>query len=238
MASLAVSRKFPASALRLESRGVEYILRPLAVADAPKIVDAIEGSLGELKRFMPWAHAPQTLESQMERIAQFLSPTASGADFGFGLFDARNGHYLASLGLHGRLRLNPNALEIGYWVRSSEAGRGLATLGSRALIVYAFEGLGSDRVQISHNPENVASQRVVEKCGFRFEGLVRNAMPAPSPQALEAGLSAVRSDPLYALLPEDRAELPWYAELRDRIRVENALGEELGCIWRKGTAGA
>lgn len=55
--------------------------------------------------------------------------------------------------------------------------RGYATEGARALLDFAFapapEGLGLHRVQANVIPENVASVGVVEKLGFREEGLAR-----------------------------------------------------------------
>jgi ribosomal-protein-alanine N-acetyltransferase len=60
---------------------------------------------------------------------------------------------------------------IGYWVVPEAAGRG-ATPTSVALISdYLFNVVGLHRVEIDIRPENVASLRVVEKLGFRYEGL-------------------------------------------------------------------
>jgi ribosomal-protein-alanine N-acetyltransferase len=60
---------------------------------------------------------------------------------------------------------------IGYWVVPEAAGRG-ATPTSVALISdYLFNVVGLHRVEIDIRPENLASLRVVEKLGFRYEGL-------------------------------------------------------------------
>jgi RimJ/RimL family protein N-acetyltransferase len=232
MPSLEVSRRFPASALSIDNRGTEFVLRPLALSDAKEITTAVNESLAELKPFMPWAHIPQTLEGQLQRIRASLSPAAEGRDIPVGLFNASSGRFLVGGGLHPRAPLNPSSLEIGYWTRSCEAGRGLATLMTKMMIVYAFEGLGCDRIQISHNRENEASRKVIEKCGFKFEGVLRNIVAAPSPEVLEGGLSPCREFPAYALLPEDREELPWYRALRDSIHVTDLLGEARGFLWR------
>lgn len=233
MSPLEVSRRFPASALRVAHEGTELVLRPLALGDAHGIVAAIDESMVDLRTFMPWAHLPQTVEGQIARIRKSISPGLEGADFQLGLFVASSNRFLAGSGLHPRSPLNPDgALEIGYWTRSSEAGRGLASLMSRMLIVYAFEALGIDRVQICHNADNAPSRRVIEKCGFRSEGVQRNALRAPTPQMLADGFSPCRDVVQYALVPEDRADLPWYVALRDRIGVVDQLGEERGFLWR------
>lgn len=62
---------------------------------------------------------------------------------------------------------------IGYWVSESHAGRGLVTRAVALVTDFCFTQFGLHRMEICVRPENLASQRVVEKLGFRFEGLRR-----------------------------------------------------------------
>jgi RimJ/RimL family protein N-acetyltransferase len=62
----------------------------------------------------------------------------------------------------------PDEVELGYRLRRSAWGRGLATEGSRALIHKAFTELGVQRVFASTMVVNVASWRVMEMAGLRF----------------------------------------------------------------------
>ncbi|HET8786114.1 MAG TPA: GNAT family N-acetyltransferase [Candidatus Limnocylindrales bacterium] len=57
--------------------------------------------------------------------------------------------------------------ELGYRLRRSAWGRGLATEGSRALIDFAFRDLGASRVWAEAMSVNAASRRVMEKAGMR-----------------------------------------------------------------------
>jgi RimJ/RimL family protein N-acetyltransferase len=59
-------------------------------------------------------------------------------------------------------------IEIGYRLKQSAWGRGLATEGTRAIIQKAFEELGESRVIAKTLKANTASQRVMEKAGMRF----------------------------------------------------------------------
>lgn len=61
----------------------------------------------------------------------------------------------------------------GYWVGQRYAGLEIAPMCLAALVDHAFTGLGLHRVEVNIRPENVASLRVVEKLGFRNEGLRR-----------------------------------------------------------------
>ncbi len=63
---------------------------------------------------------------------------------------------------------------IGYWIAESAAGRGLTPLALALLGDHAMRQLGLHRLEVNIRPDNAASLRVVEKLGFRDEGLRRN----------------------------------------------------------------
>jgi RimJ/RimL family protein N-acetyltransferase len=65
--------------------------------------------------------------------------------------------------------------EIAYVVAPQARGRGLAPAAVRLLSDWAFDGLGLARLQLSIHPDNVASRRVAEKTGYRYEGTLRSA---------------------------------------------------------------
>lgn len=208
-----ISRQHPASKLVLDG----FTVRQIQHADIPEVLLAIEESLPELQRFLPFAHTPQTVETQVARLKE-------RPDFSLGVF--QEGRFLASCGLMPRVPLNPRGIEIGYWVRTSEAGQGLATLLTRLLIIYAIEGLGMDRVQIAHDPDNLASGRVVAKCGFVFEGRQRNSIENFGYE----GLSTNRDAMTYSLLPDEARAQPWYGQLGRRIRAFDIIGNDLGFL--------
>jgi ribosomal-protein-alanine N-acetyltransferase len=62
---------------------------------------------------------------------------------------------------------------IGYWVSQHVAGRGVMPLAVAMASDFAWFEAGLHRVEINIRPENAASLRVVEKLGFRDEGLRR-----------------------------------------------------------------
>ena len=71
--------------------------------------------------------------------------------------------------------------ELGYRLRRSAWGRGLATEGSRALIELAFRELGASRVWATTMSVNVASRRVMEKAGMRQVRTFHAEWPYPIP---------------------------------------------------------
>ena len=66
--------------------------------------------------------------------------------------------------------------ELGYWVAKPYWGRGIATAACSALATYVFENYHIRRVEAHAHGQNVGSQRVLEKSGFRREGILRDAV--------------------------------------------------------------
>ncbi|NYI07783.1 ribosomal-protein-alanine N-acetyltransferase [Allostreptomyces psammosilenae] len=60
---------------------------------------------------------------------------------------------------------------VGYWVDREIAGRGVMPTAVALAVDHCFFGVGLHRVEVCIRPENAASRRVVEKLGFREEGL-------------------------------------------------------------------
>lgn len=63
--------------------------------------------------------------------------------------------------------------EIGYIFNPTFQNKGYATEATQGIISYAFKELGAHRIVGRCSPENIPSWRVLEKCGFKREGLLR-----------------------------------------------------------------
>jgi ribosomal-protein-alanine N-acetyltransferase len=59
---------------------------------------------------------------------------------------------------------------VGYWIDSELAGRGVMPTAVALAVDHCFRELHLHRIEVAIRPENVRSQRVVAKLGFRFEG--------------------------------------------------------------------
>ncbi|MBT9457432.1 MAG: GNAT family N-acetyltransferase [Burkholderiaceae bacterium] len=91
----------------------------------------------------------------------------------FALREPGSGQLLATFGFHTVSALNKTA-EVTYSVRPQQWGKGLATALCQAAVNWAFEAQGWVRVQATTLEAHAASQRVLAKCGFEFEGRLRN----------------------------------------------------------------
>jgi ribosomal-protein-alanine N-acetyltransferase len=83
---------------------------------------------------------------------------------------------------------------LGYWVDSAVAGRGVTSLAVALVCDHAFGPVGLHRLQADIRPENGRSRRLVERLGFRQEGLLRGYLD------IDGGW---RDHLAYALLAED-----------------------------------
>lgn len=64
--------------------------------------------------------------------------------------------------------------EIEYCIGSAFQCRGYATEATKEVIKYGFEKINLHKVQICTKTINVPSKRVIEKCGFTYEGTLRD----------------------------------------------------------------
>ena len=82
-----------------------------------------------------------------------------------------NGKVAGRLTLNGIVRGPFQSCSMGYWLAENETGRGLATAAVQTALTFAFEQLGLHRVQAETLTNNFASQRVLDKAGFKQYGL-------------------------------------------------------------------
>ncbi|GAA4681018.1 GNAT family N-acetyltransferase [Phytohabitans rumicis] len=114
------------------------------------------------------------------------------------IVDAATGIPAGELGLYYD---DPRTAEatIGYAMLPAWRGRGMPTRAVRLLARWAFTEAGIGRLSAGTLPGNAASQRVLEKAGFRREGYLRGRLP---------GISRTRvDDVLFGLLAEDLARV-------------------------------
>jgi ribosomal-protein-alanine N-acetyltransferase len=73
------------------------------------------------------------------------------------------------------IRKEEGCMELGYALAFDQWGKGLMTEAAKAVLHYGFSQMDLTLVSIYHNPLNRRSGRVVEKCGFYYEGTLRRA---------------------------------------------------------------
>jgi ribosomal-protein-alanine N-acetyltransferase len=104
-------------------------------------------------------------------IRRLLQQHREGAGYPFVM--EYDGEVAGQLNIWGVARGSLCSATIGYWVSERFAGRGITPTSVALATDAAFDIFGLHRMEICIRPENHASLRVVEKLGFRYEGLRR-----------------------------------------------------------------
>jgi RimJ/RimL family protein N-acetyltransferase len=147
--------------------------------DAPALRAAIDGSLLQLREFLPWAMTePSPIEELASRLRDFRERFRAHQEWMFALLDLRTGALLGGAGLHRRAAAD--ALEIGYWLTVEARGRGLATEAVLALTRLALGPGGVSRVEIRCHPRNLPSIAVARRAGFQYLAMLPEDTTTPS----------------------------------------------------------
>lgn len=169
------------------------LLRPFRLEDAEEIYAAVRESLNELKPWMSFAYDGYSLSDSKEFIRITRARWREGTLHAFAITDQKSGSVLGGCSLS---HIHPvyHLCNLGYWVRSSRRGEGIAVRATQLAARFAFEKIGLIRVEIVIAVENKASRRVAEKAGAHYEGILRNRMVVGR---------EVYDAHMYSLVPQD-----------------------------------
>lgn len=175
--------------------GPGVVLRPAAPEHAEALWAAVQESAPELAPWMAWCHDGYSRQDAREWLASRPGAWERAEAFDFVVTDRDTGALLGACALthldHANRRAN-----LGYWVRTSASGRGVATEAAAIAVHFGLAELGLGRIEIAAAVGNRASQRVAEKLGATREGLARNRFRLDG-----AYVDAV----LFSLVPADLA---------------------------------
>ncbi|WP_116816957.1 GNAT family N-acetyltransferase [Pseudomonas syringae] len=149
------------------------LIRVAKPGDGIVFNQAVAESAEHLQKWLAWA-TPTPGIDQSELIcrhayARFLL----NEDLRALLFLKNNGALVGSSGLH-NANWQLRSFEVGYWGRTQYLGAGLISEGVAALVSYALDNLMANRVFLTMDERNLASQRLAERVGFKYEGTLRH----------------------------------------------------------------
>jgi len=170
-------------------------IRPYRPEDAERLHEAAVETHSALLEWLPsWYHEGYSLAESEDWVSSCRSDWEGENAYSFAIVDrADQDVFLGGCGLN-HINRTHRLANLGYWVRRSRAGRGIA---SRAAILVAEFGLGEagfERIEIVVQPRNVASIRVAEKTGARREALLRNRLWTGGRSHEAVMFSIVKSD--------------------------------------------
>ncbi len=163
----------PSLSTRVETD--RLVLRPPRTADVPEMRRALRQNAAHLR---PWSVAPvagedaASLTSVSRAVLRHRREWKAGQAYVL-LITPRDDErtVIGRIALGGVLRGAFQNAYLGYWIDADRQGRGLMTEAVRAATAFALSMAALHRVQAAVMPRNAASQRVLDKAGYRREGL-------------------------------------------------------------------
>jgi len=150
-------------------------LRPFRLEDATQLHEAVRESLTELKPRMSWAHDEYSHEEADGFIKITRARWEERSLYAFAITDVQTGEVLGGVSLS---HVHPvyHLCNVGYWVRTSRHGEGIAGRAALLAARYGFEHGGIIRAEVVVAVGNEKSRRVAEKIGAHYEGILLNRM--------------------------------------------------------------
>lgn len=144
--------------------GDNLLMRTLVRGDAGLLTEATSGESAPAL-WGPRPPGPYALRDARTALSEW--DPAAGGQFCLGILRDRR-----LLGAVGLMPDHPGSIELAYWVRPEQRGRGIAARAVRAATSWAHDSLTAPRIWLEIQPGNEASLRVAERAGYRFEQLL------------------------------------------------------------------
>lgn len=158
----------------MEILGERILLRPLNLSDSERLVSLINASVNELREFMPWMRENITRKEEDEYLLRAVQEMNLNQAFHFAMVLKSHQEVIGVIATHPIDWLN-ESVSIGYWTATAFSGKGYTTESVVLMLEGLFMELKLHRVAVSAATDNVASNRIIEKIGFRFEGVQKLA---------------------------------------------------------------
>ena len=142
--------------------------------DAQALWEAARESGPEVFRWLPWCHPRYSMAEAEEWVRSRPALAAEGREYNFAIVGV-DGQYLGGCGLNQVNRIHRFA-NLGYWVRTSATGQGVATAAVGQVADFAFQKTDLVRLEIVCAAGNERSQRVAERAGAVREGMLRHRL--------------------------------------------------------------
>lgn len=149
------------------------LLRPPREEDIPEICQAVRESIPELNPWMDWATTAYDMAATQRWLEYVQLAWSHASAFHFAIIDSASGQFLGRCGLDD-VNEKTRFCNLGYWVRTSRTRQGIASRAARLAAQFAFQNIGLIRAEIVIAIGNLASQRVAQKAGSHYEGILKD----------------------------------------------------------------
>lgn len=146
------------------------ILRQFKEADATDMFNNW-ASDDTVTKFLSWP-THSDIEVSKELLKMWVNEYRNEEHYNWAIEIKENESVIGSIGLM-NIDNNIENCEIGYCISRAFWNKGVMTEAFSAIINFAFKEVGFERITGRHHVENIASGRVMKKCGLKYEGTLR-----------------------------------------------------------------
>ena len=151
-----------------------FLIRRHSTSDEKLLFHAARESIAEVFEFLPWCHPDYQINEASEWLSSIKPNWRDGSAYNFGIFSKDETVFHGGCGVT-KIDEHPIA-NLGYWIKTSSTGKGIATEATIGLAHFCTESLGLQRIEIIMSVRNAASKAVAEASGAQFEGRARNRL--------------------------------------------------------------
>ncbi|MGC4003258.1 MAG: GNAT family protein [Pirellulales bacterium] len=173
--------------------GGQIVLRPPGEEHIEPLFAAVRESVEQIRPWLAWYHPHYSLDDTAEWIRNVPVAWREDREYTFAILDAADERLLGTIGINQLDRRNRRA-NMGYFVRTSESNRGIATAASMLTARFGFEAVGLKRIEVVAAVGNFASQKVAHKLGATREGVARRRSHVAGEQLDTVMFSLVEGD--------------------------------------------
>lgn len=147
-------------------KNIDLVMPELGMAD--EVYRLIDSDRDHLRAFLGFVDSSVDVTSQINYFKMKMIGAVNGTDKLS--FIAADNKIIGCIDLH-NIDSTTGKAEIGYWIHSSYSGQNIVSKAVKSLCTYSFEVLELSKLSIFADIENIASNKVAIKTGFKLVGV-------------------------------------------------------------------
>lgn len=147
------------------------LLKQIEITDAKDIFETIDSQRIYLRKWLPFIDSIKGITDEEKFINSIYTDPPENTELIFVI--NYNKKFAGMIGFKSTDRINKKT-EIGYWLSEPFQKKGIITESVKALVNFAFNESGLNRIQIKCAVGNILSKNIPKKLNFVFEGIERD----------------------------------------------------------------
>lgn len=150
----------------------EFYVSDIAPGDEPAYLQHLkEKQIYDQTLAIPFPYTQADAEWWIANVAKTTKEQGRSVNWAIRRND---GFLVGGIGFHDFSLGKSHSAEIGYWLAKEYWGKGIMSQAARKVADFGFKELGLERITAAVFHFNLGSARVLEKSGFKLEGVLRN----------------------------------------------------------------